>query len=277
MEKSCRLEGLLDTVISRGKDLKKELDENDMIEASIRSQIEAELQVEPCHPVIKEAFSKVEEISPTNSREACSTPTDAKKMDEISQPFLRTPDVSPDLIINERQRHVDENGVSAFVQPASFSISPNSIDNADLNNPGLPSYRMTSDTFDDAVYGCGATFLGGSTLHLFTESDRPPETSGLLTGLTYRAGGSSNNENRARSESSDGHHTRQLSPTLTSSFDTIDFRTGMSGHRGLNNAKKLHPPAGGSPNFRARLMMSEHRGIGRVRGPLNKSSTSNTP
>lgn len=282
MEKSCRLEGLLGTVKSRGKDLKKELDENDMVEASIRSQIEAELGVEPSHPVVKEP-PKIQELSQSSSRESCSTPTDSKKIDDISQPFLRTPDVSPDLIINERRHQVDENGVaSAFERPASFPISPNSIDNSDLNNPGLPAYRMTSDTFDDTMYGCGAAFLGGNTLHLFAEEGPPSENPTVLTGLTYRGVGA-NNENRERSHSSESHNHfqnqhRQLSPTLTSSFDTVDFRTGMSGHRGLNNAsKKRINHLTGSPTPRPRLLMSETRGIARIRGPLNKSSTSNTP
>jgi hypothetical protein len=46
----------------------------------------------------------------------------------------------------------------------------------------------------------------------------------------------------------------------------------MSGHRGLNNAKRLGQPHHYSPTTRTRYMMSEHRGISGSRRPQHKSS-----
>jgi hypothetical protein len=65
-------------------------------------------------------------------------------------------------------------------------------------------------------------------------------------------------------------------PTHTSSFDAIDFRTGLSGHRGLSISR-----SGGSytPRVRMRTMMSHHRGITNnrpYRGPPTPPSRSFT-
>jgi hypothetical protein len=260
LEKSCRLEGLLETVINRGKDLQKELEENSKIEESIRKEIEADLQVEPNHPVITEA-PRMEELLQAGSRDACDPTTPGSGKCDSSQPCLHTPEVSPDSFIITGQPadlHDYENG--------AFPFSPNSIDNADISGPGLPSYRRrATESYDETgyAYGCGAAILGNG-VHLFTSGDPPGNA--LLEGAHGGTG------YRDRSNSSDHPG---LGPTLTSSFDTIDFRTGMSGHRGLNNAK-LNP--GHSPTPRGmRLMMSEHRGIGRARGPLQRSSASNSP
>ncbi|GAX13746.1 hypothetical protein FisN_30Lh032 [Fistulifera solaris] len=63
-------------------------------------------------------------------------------------------------------------------------------------------------------------------------------------------------------------HSLPRMPTHTSSFDGIDFRTGLSGHRVLSVGK-----SGGShtPRVRMRMMMSQHRGIPNSR-PYRRSS-----
>lgn len=267
MEKSCRLEGLLDTVINRGKDLQKELEENTRIEESLRRQIEAELQLVPNHPVVSEA-PRIEDLSPSNSGDA-GEPTTPRASND---PYLPMPGggspYKSEFILTGRPTDLRD------YENRIFPFSPSSIDNSDLCGPGLPGYRGSgrgAAAFEETTsydYGCGAVLFAPTPL--FHHSNNAMiEGGGALGGAGAGAG-----IHRVRSNSTDNHP--GLGPSaLSSSFDTIDFRTGMSGHRGLTNSK-LNP--GHSPTPRgSQLRMSEHRGIGRVRGPLQRSSASNSP
>lgn len=210
----------------------------------------------PNHPVVS-AAPITENLIPSNSIDAREPTTPLRSTNSDTQ-YLRTPDTSPgsEFIITGRPAyHRDfENG--------GFPFGPNaSLDNADLHGPGLPRYRgRDTASFDETGYdfGCGAGMLGKSP-HMLMPSTGPPE--GAYGGSDFRF----------RSHSSDGH--QGLSHVVSSSFETIDFRTGMSGHRGLTNSKQ-NP--GHSPTPRgSRMMMSQHRGIGRARGPLQRISATN--
>lgn len=260
-EKSCRLEGILDTVVHRGKDLQKELDENAAIEESIRQEIETEFKTEASYPVISEVPQIQHRFVPVGNKEARdpTTPT-GKSIDSASKEYSRTPEISPDS-------GVIFNTIPDIAHPAAtFPFSPHhSVDNNDLGRVGLPAYRRNASLEDS--FGCGATSFLGTSVGIFysvEQTESPPRFS-------------DGNENRLRSSSADGEGgaNLMLTPTLTSSFDTIDFRTGMSGHRGLTNAKSN--AAAHSPGARRSIMMmSAHSGIGRARGPLNRSGAPNT-
>ena len=255
-------------MVNRGSDLQKELDENSRIEESLRREIAAELEKEPSHPIVTDAAKAEEPSAPVVNKEIRepSTPT-GEGNDGTSSQMTPSPDVSsPDSGVVIDGLPVGNHGISIFGEPCAFPFSPNSIDNADLGNPGLPGYRRNGSLDEADFYGCGATSFLSGQVRLFGDSRQQPTSPMRLT---------VDNENRGRTISADGGGHPTLSPTLTSSFDTIDFRTGMSGHRGLNNPKKHNAPH--SPTPRTRMMMSEHRGIGRVRGPLNRSATSNSP
>ena len=277
LDASCRLEGLLDTVVNRGSDLQKELDENNRIEESLRREIAAEHQKEPSHPIVADKPKIEDSIVSCDTKETEEPTTPTPNVTGLP----KTPDVSPETAHIVDGLRVGRNGITAFGKPATFPFSPNSIDNADLGNPGLPGYRRNTSRDESDFYGCG--FLGGH-VRLFDDAEQPSSPmrnvdhgNASPTRMVDHGNASPTrmvdhaNENRLRAASADGHP--NLSSTLTSSFDTIDFRTGMSGHRGLNNTKKMHH----SPIPRSRLMMSEHRGIGRARGPLHRSATSNSP
>jgi hypothetical protein len=274
------LEGLLDTIVNRGKDLQRELDENKKIEERLRREIEAELAEEPNAPVITEP-PKLDEISPTNSTHSSPQPTTPKraksKDDAVSQPILHTPEESTQegaFILGGPRSEEGVNGGSPSFETSEFLFSPNSIDNSDLNNPGLPSYRRApeEETMDSFAFGCGAVFLPAG-VRLFSESNN--SNTGLLAGLSLDEADTAP-QTRERSNSTDGPPSLGT-PSLTSSFDTIDFRTGMSGHRALMSSKSR---TSFSPVTRVggRMMMSEHRGIGRVRGPAHHSNNAaNSP
>jgi hypothetical protein len=248
--------------------LQRELEENNRIEEALRKEIEAELQDEPNHPIITEITDTAQDLTEPTTPKAVTI--------GIEQPSLRTPQESPLTEQNSLRKSTD---LSQY-QIGPFPHSPNDNDGNTFRAPGLPAYRTRqTSSFDESMndYGCGAAILGNSAFRLFTLSSSSvvPVTStheNEYNEVVAHANSYGNSHHyRFRSMSSDAH------PDLgsTSSFDAIDFRTGMSGHRGLNNATKLNP--GHSPTPRgSRFMMSEHRGIARVRGPLQKLSAFNT-
>ena len=94
-----------------------------------------------------------------------------------------------------------------------------------------------------------------------------------LIGLSFDSEGSDEIASSPSTDTVTVHHCRPLirisllyrsvtSPQRTASFDTIDFRTGMSGHRGALSSRTSDPRATPRRNIR---MMSSHMGIGRIR------------
>jgi hypothetical protein len=282
MEASCRLEGLLETIESRGKDLQKTLDENRLIENSLKKQIENALREEPLHPVISE-LPQMDDLMLTNSMDGRSdsprpalTPTD-------SGSILHTPEGTPPQrqggacysapIPSESNQALDYSGSSFFgLATPRFPVSPSSLGNADNHRNGLLGYRRAAseDDLDNIAFGCGVAFLGSGSSTLFGRAEANQQS--LLPDSEARSIGG---ESRARANSVASHDASyhpsiHAAPTLTSSFDGIDFRTGMSGHRGLTNAKAGSPSHPHyhhhQPAQRGRVrMMSVHSGISRVR------------
>jgi hypothetical protein len=258
LDETCRLEGLLDTVVSRGRDLQRVLDDNNLVEVSLRKQIAANTEVEPTHPIVADL---VDDISLTRSGDDPNTksPSTPKSIDQngLSQPILSTP-VKGNVIVTQGSQdsflEFDENGVAVYSPFPVFPGSPNSIDNADLQQ-GLPRYRRNDSESDltQFAFGCGAAS------ELFGDS---------LAGY-----GETTHSARQRSTSADLHEDSipSIQPQFTSSFDGVNFRTGMSGHRALMSTK---PGSTGYTQRSEVRMMSEHRGIARVRGPRRQSPNS---
>ena len=287
LEKTCRLEGLLDTVISRGKDLQREFEENNRIEETLRREIKAEMQVAPQHPVITAMPNFMDE------------PTTPKAFGMNNEIAFGTPNESPLTEPNPLKKSTD---LSQY-QIRSLPHSPSDSNDAtpEFRAPGLPAYRTgQASGFDEESmledYGCGAAILGNSAFRLFTSSSAAVEhqpTAQIYENqfsVVAQTNSYGNTSGRFRSMSSDAHHHHHGDLGSTSSFDAIDFRTGMSGHRGLNKSSSMntskahtsnhygHQYGHHSPTAHAgsRFMMSEHRGIARVRGPLQKIYAYNT-
>ena len=252
---------------------------------------------EPTHPIVADA-PRTDDTLRTASRDSQdsipSTPNSHAKHitdteENLRQPHLQTPEEMPASyglsFENRPPSHLEPNVAAAlpsFLSKNGMPGSPNSIDNSDLEPGTLPRYRRSasSENLQNFTIGCGASFLG--------------ETSELLLGnpSSYMMDDTSthpDDEHQQQQQNHDEHHQQQQShvrertgstdaasshytttaPTLmTSSFDGgVDFRTGLSGHRGLNRAKKGPTPRGPV------RMMSEHRGIARIR-PLRRNSPS---
>lgn len=265
LDNVCRLEGLLDTVSRRGHDLQKELEENKKVEADLSKQIEFGRSMEPSHPIVTENRTLPTTASFDPSDSECLTPvsgTQNQHTDKTSH-FCTTPEQtrSTEFFMDASP---DDGHTSHHDHPSLPQA--NSIDNADINTiPRLPSYRLMPDENLDVVYGCGA-LLGNA--YIFTRdghSTRNPIEAASLEDPLEDGHESSRRSNGSRSPNPG------LSSSFSSSFDTIDFRTGMSGHRALNTT---HFKNGHSPNQRggSRLMMSQHAGIGQVRRPMHRTN-----
>lgn len=160
----------------------------------------------------------------------------------------------------------------------------------DCTPTGLPRYRVNSD--DDmyglgwaGALGCGSTLFGERLLETSTSGNdllslsfdensllNDPSTRSRAAALAAAAGATSSLPALASSAGSNDSPLRS-----GGSFDGVNFRTGMSGHRGASAAPKRHRNAVassismGRPRIR---MMSEHRGIAASRNAGGTGSTS---
>lgn len=284
LEKSCRLEGMLDSVVQKQMQLQKELDEIDLLANGLREQIKEEHERPEEHPVIS-ARKEAPKMNDENDNAALlverthpATPPQQNSTDlqlnastdstEVELGFHQTP-VHP-------QRNIYENS------PARSCPMPMTEHRAvtddhlqqpfmDEQSTGLPRYRISNDDNElgltGSLFGCGSALFGERLLELDGNSRN------LLEGMNSMVlsfddeeatlGGRSHNTARTTDDST---YSRSM-PSRTGSFDGVtgvNFRTGMSGHRGLTQVKKKASP--GSNSRREIRMMSDHRGVGHVRG-----------
>lgn len=278
LDESCRLEGLLTTVEGRGADLQIELDENHAVEASLRAQLDAAMTAEPTHPVIKQA-PKADDIYRTDSNDSIEarpdTPSDNLKQHRgdashcSHDSLLQTPEAPttgfPRFVIEADY----DTAIPLFCHSNPLPGSPVSIDNADIANSNLPRYRRSNSNEDlhPLSLGCGTGLLG-ETSEIFASSLGRPEITRDEENQRERT----NSYNSHDASHSSFNYQQYGTPTLTSSFDCIDFRTGLSGHRALTSAHKWQ---NGAPRRQIR-MMGEHRGIARIR-QVRRTSPQSSP
>lgn len=280
LDSVCRLEGLLDTIVNRGRDLQSTIEQNQQIEVSLRKQIHTKMHEPPEYPVITEPnlLCYSEDNEDQNDGSPPTTPTNQEVAAHTSH--IQTPERMPSRESTQALTHPSSSATyHAGVRPLSGSESPscprspNSIDNSDLQTAGIPAYRRTvsEDDLDTLAFGCGAAFLSSGT-GLFGADTWMGQRADLLAPST---GDQISPSGRTRRQSMEDAFLMHAAPTLTSSFDGVDFRTGLSGHRALSNAK-----TGSSPTPRGRptrMMMSQHSGIGRIRAPPRRNSPTSTP
>jgi len=283
LEKSCRLEGMLDSVMEKRMQLQKELDEIDLLVNGLQSQIKAEQEKPEEHPVIsarKESISALrDELDTEGGPRTPTTPPKRAQNQELLLDTSTTDSTDADLDYHRTPEHrpVYENS------PARSCPMP-STEHTDVSDPrlqqpfmddqtaGLPRYRVSNDDADLGItggllgFGCGSGLFGERLLEdgpqrngiqgmdsMLPSFDDDDATLGGRSFMTSRTGGSA----------------RGYRPTRTGSFDsgTVNFRTGMSGHAGLLQSKKH-----ASPNAHSRRevrMMSDHRGVVQARGNQN--------
>ena len=293
LDRSCQLEGTLTLVEQRKLHLQRQLEQVEQLSVRLKTEIE-EVEAEgPTHPIITLP------IAPDESKEERSTSCPGTPTQGEEKPSTPTICESPTVVTE------GDDGVELTHSPSTPGRDPSmpttlgspfSIDNADINGhfprrlstaeDGLLSiYQRIEDNDPPGIVevGCSSFLFGricasdddDDARQLIGLSFDDSEGSDVISPPRPPALPPSISSNISMGSASPSQRPIS-SPHRTSSFDTIDFRTGMSGHRALLSTRTADPRA--VPQSRGRaLMMSQHMGIGRIRGPISARPRSTTP
>jgi hypothetical protein len=288
LEKSCQLEGMLQSVTRKQNELQRELDEVNRLTRGLRDKIRLEQQHPEEHPIIttrQDIGEDENDVSAVGLNP--STPPKMTRTDSSSPMTgfqLTTSTDSTEVELGEQRtpaQYEQLNNQLVLHSPAHSCPMPsvNQLDQPfmDGHSAGLPRYRVNSD--DDLHglawgFGCGTTLFGerlighesdtGNIMALSFDDSLVEDTATI--GAHSRRGLT----NASLAGQTSGESANNGDSLRSGSFDGINFRTGMSGHRGLNqiNFKKN---ANASPIARREIpRMSAHRGIASVRGNLKR-------
>ena len=199
-------------------------------------------------------------------------PVTPKASEAIMVGLAQTPDKSHPIIAPQPSTDsvldFDENRIGYAPAP-HIPPSPNSIDNSDLLR-GIPTYRRADDEGDlhHLVFGCGS-----SSALLDSDELLGEELTNASEAFHLRARPRVHHHHDilspARSTGSSDYF-QSLQSTPSSSFDGVNWRTGMSGHRALGSSRSH---SYWQPQRHIR-MMSEHRGIAPARGRRQSPTSS---
>jgi hypothetical protein len=284
LEKSCQYEGMLRSVLRKQEELQRELEEiNDLVDG-LQERIQTERENLPEHPVITPPKEIEEEIlindeNDVTSGAPTSPSTPTMEMESPGNPsspggieFSRSasstevnlgtnPRTPAQPVEAHEYRHSPANSCP-MPGPLQHELSQPFIDGVPA---GLPRYRITSD--DDIhglpwSFGCGSTLFGERLIEHECNPARGfaalsfDDT--LVEGALQAGRSAAGRSLAARTIAANANPTPGDSTLRSGSFDgPINFRTGMSGHTGLNVSRKKNSPLS-RPSIR---MMSEHRGI----------------
>lgn len=274
----------------RKTELKRQLEQTERLTEFLAAELKDLEAQEPTHPIITEPPPTFQEQHSPNQVSSCpGTPVTYKVESSVPQsPTVITSGVHGVELTENTSPITPGDPISpGRSQPQSPPVlgSPYSIDNADLNSgvytsrtggrdhQAMSLYRAEEDGPGLVHFGCSSLLFGR-----VCESDDEDVVDGRLIGLSF----DSDNSNSPNTPGSPiltctpslgsmgppaaPRHTL-ASPQRTSSFDTIDFRTGMSGHRALLSTRTADPRS--VPAARSAIrMMSDHKGISKIR-PLH--------
>ena len=278
---------MLGSVRAREMELQRALDEVQQLAHGLRDKIEFERSQPDAHPVISLPKVLEEEMGNGNdendisgSSSALQEPATPPKIKNTSHstdevPLVESSDDSSVVTdIGLRPRLGSHEHHLAVHSPAHSCPGPMTdgigVDGkyVDAPSPGLPCYRInTEDEFHGISlgFGCGTALFGerlleshhgdADSLMALSFDDSLVEDANTVGGATVPLPSTNpipHGESPPRNEFS----------LRTGSFDGINFRTGMSGHRGLSAARKKSSPS--APPRQVR-MMSVHSGIGAAR------------
>lgn len=273
LDEACRLQGLIDTVSCRGKGLEKTLDENRLISEALQRQLDSAVEMEPNHPIIslKNSENRAPTVGATRSPRTPNGPAYSPPLSAMQTP-KKTYSFEPLTPTQHRAGSFDLNhhhGSSCRISPAPRTpeFDADGIRIGFAAAPTMPRYtdRPSMDEQDKMEFGCGSSFMGAGGSELFGEG---------FAGSHDLSDDDYDNHHRdhhhhhhatshARSGGGGGGGVPSLNPSLSASFDVVDFRTGMSCHRALNASKVGRSPKP-APRRQVRTM-GDHRGIAPIR------------
>ena len=275
----------------RRKEVQRQLEHFERLSHSLKADIEELDQQDPTYPIITlPPAPETQERAPNPAVTSPSTPVPTK----LDSP---TPD-SPTIVragadgfeLTENlhpPQTPDRQPGSPMELPSPYSIDNSDITTRFSNMTGgnnLSLYRVENATSTLAQFGCSSFLSFGQSAY---DSDGDDNMVDGLVGLSFDSETSDTAANPPPfsppsltctprmqgvcATPSAVHSPNMYSPRRTSSFDTINFRTGMSGHRGLLSTRTADPRT--APRGRP-LMMSEHMGISRMRGTIRSDKRS---
>jgi hypothetical protein len=288
LETSCQLEGMLESVILRERELQRQLLELQQLADGLRRKIDFEGRQPVVHPVIADVKALDGDIMVNDENNVSASlsnldtpPKDSQSLGGI-RPLIRLAASSDSTEVEIRDHHLLNQGT--FVSSPAHSC-PMPSDTATMSQPflvqrlnGLPPYRVESHEDLSGLafgFGCGSALFGErliehhpnsrdtDSLMALSFDDSLVDDIPLTIGDNGRPHFSSNHTIRLHGPHtvlSNDSPTRPESSIRSASFDAepINFRTGMSGHSGLSQMKKK----GSSPSQRRHVsLMSSHRGI----------------
>jgi hypothetical protein len=278
---------MLQSVTRKQQELQKELDEINLLAHGLEEKIKFEQQQPEEHPVIsvpkqpEPAAGANDENDESAAVSNPSTPPSYTKSDSLS-PVIG---LGLTASIDSTEVELGDPHTPAYAQqrnlllhsPAHSCPMPNDsrLDQPymDVQSAGLPRYRINSD--DDLHglhgltwgFGCGTTLFGERLLEHDNDSGNIMQLSfdDSLVEDGATIGAQSRGSSTAHTVTGAESYAQAESPLRSGSFDgPINFRTGMSGHRGLNQTRSKASPLA-RPEIRM-MRMSEHRGIASMRG-----------
>lgn len=272
---------MLWSVQQKREELQRDLDEINGLVDGLKDKIIVEQGKDPEHPVItppkliEESHVNDENDVATSSpsHHGPTTPTGQGPVNPESPVGIRltggsTSSTEVNLgmqqIVTPGQR-TPSPGETYAHSPAHSCPMPGTFSNHDLLQPsidsepaGLPRYRVT----DDDVHGLPWSFGCGSGLFGERLIEQDCDAGGIMAysfdDTLVDSAGAAGRSLAARTIAANANLTPGDATLRSGSFDgPINFRTGMSGHTGLNVSRKKSSPMS-RPHIR---MMSEHRGI----------------
>lgn len=240
-ERSCKVEGMLKTLQSKKAKLLEALDDLQKVESNLKEEFSECLSRPATHPV-------VEEPAQTDLlQDNCFSPSDdhghdfndrrrsisTTHSDNMTSSYASTPN---------NQQDISASGSSMFIIEDSI-VTPTPASPNALSTPKArksPTHSLGSKFESISPFGSGI-MCGGSLIPLFRgldDEDDYPERRRIPI-------------RRPEGEDTSGR-----------SFDSVDFRTGFSGHIALNHARKNLSSHGSRAAIR---MMGEHRGIAPIK------------
>jgi hypothetical protein len=295
LEKTCRLEGMLESVQKRQQELQKELDQIYVLAKGLQNEIMLQLQEPESHPVITQSRT-LEGVKVNDENDEIAgiklpaTPPGITELEYSPQVGIQLTQSSDSTAVELGEGHVDphtprtpahsyhnhillHSSAPSCPMPLNFGLEQPYFGS---QSQGLPRYRVNSD--DDLHgltwgFGCGTALFGERLLEHDANTGNVMTLSfddSLVDHAEAIGVAASRARNMAWSVNSGGESTNggADSSLQSGSFDGngVNFRTGMSGHRGLNQARKKTSPMS---RYRQIPMMSAHRGVPAARGAIN--------
>jgi len=290
LEKSCQLEGMLQSVKKKQQELQDELQQINTLASGLEDDIKLQLQEPENHPVITPLHETEKvEFNDENDRTAViqlpATPPKISKLEYSPQTGLHSTQSTDSTNVQLGDAQIDPHtprtpahNQNAILLNSPANSCPMPIGSRleqpyiDCESQGLPRYRVNSD--DDLHgltwgFGCGSALFGERLLEQDANSGNVMTLSfdDILVDSAGAIGVANRASNMSSSVNGGGGETAYStdSSLQSGSFDGggVNFRTGMSGHRGLSQARKKTSPMS---RYRQIPMMSAHRGIPAARG-----------